>query len=108
MNLNANPTADELRQLLRQCNDKAGHHLLWVDRSGEVRISRIPLDRSPVPIEQDYPDMQMRCETFVAGNGYVGPSAADDEEWVAELLGLLMREWPKAKGKPGVTCTERF
>jgi hypothetical protein len=50
--------------------------------------------------------MQMRYETFLAGNEYVGPEAADDDEWVAELFDSLLREWPRAKGKPDVVCID--
>jgi hypothetical protein len=108
MNLNLNPTMDELRQLLRQGDDCAGHHILWVRRSGEVELSRVPKGPPPVGFDKDRPDMQMRCETFLAGNEYVGPEAADDEEWVHELFDSLLKEWAKAKGKPEVAYLEEF
>src|SRR5438034_1059892 len=32
MNLSANPTKEQLRKLLQSCDDRAGHHVLWVAR----------------------------------------------------------------------------
>jgi hypothetical protein len=102
MNLNINPTIEQLRALLRQADDSVGHHVLWVKRSGEVELSRIPGERTPLGFEKDHPEMQMRYETFMAGNEYVGPEAAEDGEWVSELFNSLLKEWPKARGKPEV------
>ena len=38
MNMNENSTVEELKGLLAAFVDKAGNHLLWVDREGEVHI----------------------------------------------------------------------
>src|SRR5262245_7917384 len=99
MNLNTNPTIEQLRELIRQGDDSAGHHVLWVKKTGEVELSRLPRDRTPSGLEQAHPEMQLRYEPFLAGNEYVGPEAADDQEWVAELFDRLRKEWPKAKGR---------
>jgi hypothetical protein len=108
MNLNNNPTIDQLRQLIRRCDDAAGHHVLWVKKGGEVELSRIPADQTPDGFDDAHPDMQMRVETFLAGNEYVGPEAADDPEWVAELFERLVREWPAAKGRREVAYIGEF
>ena len=48
MNLDNNPTMDELRDLLRPLDDRAAHHVLWVDRTGEVHIT--PMEKTwPAP-----------------------------------------------------------
>jgi len=100
MNMNANPSIAQLRELVRQCDDVAGHHVLWVKKSGEVEISRIPRDQAPAAFEGTHPDMQLRFVTFQAGNEYVGPDAASDDDWISELFENLANEWEKAKGKP--------
>ena len=102
MNLNTNPKIEELRELVKRCDDAAGHHLLWVSRDGDVEVSRIPKTAPPNGLINGHPNMQMCFETFQAGNEYVGPDAADDTEWIAELFDNLVNEWPKAKGKPNV------
>jgi hypothetical protein len=108
MNLDRNPTIEQLRELVRQCDDSAGHHVLWVKKTGDVEISRIPGDQTPVGFEKAHPEMQLRLETFQAGNEYVGPEAASDDDWISELFESLRKEWQKAKGKPGVAYIDKF
>jgi hypothetical protein len=67
-----------------------------------VEISRIPADQAPVGFEKAHPDMQLRFETYQAGNEYVGLEAASDDGWISELFENLRNEWQKAKGKPDV------
>jgi hypothetical protein len=108
MNLDHNPTKEELRELLRRCDDWAGNHILWVRKTGEVAIARLPANDPGVRFDQQHPEMQMRCETFEAGNEYVGSDAAQDEDWVAELYDSLLREWSRAKGKPGIGYIDQY
>jgi hypothetical protein len=108
MNLEKNPTVEGLRELIKSCNDRAGHHVLWVAKNGDVRISRVPKDKSPVGFEDAQPDMQLRYETFEAGNDYVGPEAAKDDAWIGQLYDALVNEWPKAKIKPMVEYIDQF
>jgi hypothetical protein len=108
MNLEADPKEDQLRDLLARYDDTAGHHLLWVKRTGEVEITLLPHGQ-PVPsFEKAHPEMQMRWEPFLAGNEYVGPEAAADAEWVTDLFDRLQQEWRQAKGKPGVLQARRL
>jgi hypothetical protein len=112
MNLDNHPTPEQLRQLLAGCDDHAGHHVLWVKRNGEVEISTIQhpyldvcsLQNEPavLRLEQEHPEMQMRCETFLKGNEYVGPEAAANDDWIADFFDILGREWQKRKGRPEV------
>jgi hypothetical protein len=108
MNLEKNPTVEELRDLLRKCDDQAGHHVLWVAKNGDVHVSRVPKDETPVGFQEAVPEMQLRYETFEAGNEYVGPDAAEDEGWVKQLFDALVREWPEARGKPIVDYVDQF
>ncbi|MEX0715155.1 MAG: hypothetical protein WD066_01140 [Planctomycetaceae bacterium] len=103
MNLECDPTVDQLRELIRRNDDDSGHHVLWVDRSGEVRISRLPAGKSSVPgdrppagFAESHPDMRLCYETFLAGNEYVGSAAAEDGEWISKLLASLNEEWHKS------------
>ncbi len=106
MNLNDNPTIEELREMIRPCNDWAGSHVLWVKKTGEVVLSRIRWDHPSAEFQRAQPDMQMRVETFGAGKEYVGPEAADNQEWMSELFGRLLSEWSNAKGKPNVAYVD--
>jgi len=102
MNLNDNPALQQLRELVRQCDDSSGHHVLWVRKNGDVEISRVPADRSPAEFEETHPDMQVRFEMFLAGNEYVGSDAADDDDWMSELFESLRNRWEQARGKATV------
>lgn len=104
MNLNKNPTIEQLRQLIKQGDDSTGHHVLWVKQTGDVELSSIPVNRSALAFERDHPDMKLRFEPFLAGNEYVGPEAAGDADWMAELFEALVREWQKARANGQVAC----
>lgn len=100
MNLDRNPTKQDLRALLARFDDTAGHHVLWVATNGEVAITPLPRTWPPVEIQPGTPaDMRLRYETFLAGNGYVGLEAAQDEEWVDKLFDRLLEEWGKVREK---------
>jgi hypothetical protein len=83
MNLAQNPSAEQLRSLLRGCDDQHSDHFLWVEHSGAVHITPDP------------PGVQSKFyfEGFLHGNGWTGPQAALDDVWVNKLLGGLMRSW---------------
>jgi hypothetical protein len=105
MNMEQNPNVEELRELIKSCNDRAGHHVVWVAKNGDVRILSVPKDKRTMAMP---PEMQLRSETFEAGNEYVGPDAANDDEWVKQLFGELKRKWPTAKGRPTVEYIDQF
>jgi hypothetical protein len=104
MNLNNNPTMDQLRDLLRPWDDIAAHHVLWVDRTGEVHVT--PLEKKWRPIPEPGPDVLnnavVRFQTFTAGTGYVGAEAAANDEWITDAFNWLVRDWAAAtaRGKP--------
>lgn len=107
MNLNQNPTIDQLRELMARCHDKRAHHVLWVAQNGDVRIDPLPGDRTPVGFEAGTPDMKMRFETFAQGNDYVGFQAAHSE-FAERLFKGLLKNWPDAIGKGGVHYVDRY
>lgn len=108
MNMETNPTVDELRALIRAEDDRAGHHIVWVATNGDVHVSIVPEDMSPVDLERIHPDMQLRLETFQIGNEYVGPTAAEDNDWMNQLFEALNREWPRARGTGRIECVDTF
>jgi hypothetical protein len=94
MNMNNNPTVDQLRALFALADDEAGHHCLWIDIAGGVHIDVIPEHLTPNGFEDSQPLMAVRFETFGHGNGYVGPDAAGDEKFISDTLNDLARVWP--------------
>ena len=105
MNLNDNPTKEQLRELLRPLDDRAAHHALWVDRSGEVHVTpmaRVKWGRPPEPPQELLDNAVVRFETFWAGNGYTGPEGVANDEWIDDAFDMLLRDWAaaNASGKP--------
>lgn len=100
MNLNNNPTTDELRALFAAADDKAGHHILWVDIAGQVHLTLLDDSVRLPDFSKTYPTVRIRFEAFCAGNGYVGPEAADDDDHVARYFGWLQFEWESANVAP--------
>jgi hypothetical protein len=94
MNLNSNPTKAKLRKLLKSCDDDAGVHILWVDRQGEVNITLLEEETTPAAWAESMGDrIRFRYETYGAGNGYIGPDAAQDDSYVSLLFQHLGKDW---------------
>jgi hypothetical protein len=103
MNLNHQPSIEQFRDLLRQHDDQAGHHVLWVRRDGEVMLTCLPNEKPYGVPTYEHPEMQLRDDTFPLGYEYVGPEAAADNWWTSELFRNVVEQWAKARGTPGVT-----
>jgi len=101
MNLNDNPTMDQLRDLFRPLDDMAGRHVAWVDRAGEVRIDPVPDGDVPAFI-RSHADLKMWLRVFEPGHDHVGPGAADDIGWVEDVFYALTHEWAKAQNQTAV------
>lgn len=94
MNLKNNPTTEELANLLKPLDDQNYAHMMWVDHNGEVNISVVPEHEEKILAKAKF-----RYETLNAGNGYVGPTAAADDDYIKQELEYLKRDWAKdAKG----------
>jgi predicted enzyme related to lactoylglutathione lyase len=89
MNLKGRLTIDELRELIKQADDHAGHHILWVKRNRDVELTRIPRDKTAKWFQHTHPDLLLRYEMFEIGHGYVGPEAVVDEEYLFKLYDSL-------------------
>lgn len=95
MNLNQNPTKEQLKSLFSSCDDTIGHHVLWVARNGDVALNPHPSDLISVgTFDHANPDILLRYETFRQGTGYVGQQAAENEKFIERMFKSLQREWP--------------
>lgn len=94
MNLSENATLDQLRDLVSHCDADHENHSLWVDQQGEVHITAIPQDLTPALWATQHKDLiRFRFETFQAGEGYLGPEAASNDNWMNRLFNSLIRLW---------------
>lgn len=89
MNMNDNPTANQLAELLGAQDDGAGEHVLWIDDAGHVHMSL-----------HAGPNVRIEYAPFEAGVGFVGPDAALDPEIVGDLLASVVEQWAAAAAAP--------
>src|SRR4051812_45743813 len=96
MNLNDNPTLEQFNALLLKHNDRAGHHVLWVRKDGEVVLTCLPKSDPRNPPTCEHREMLLRYETFPVGYGYVGPRAPDNDGWfMGELFKHMLEQWTR-------------
>ncbi|WP_460952879.1 hypothetical protein [Spirosoma litoris] len=94
MNLNQNPTRDQLKLLLAECDNTRRSHLLYVKSDGDVRIKSFLNYRSYAEWVDDNPDdILLRFEHYDKGQNYVGPVAAQNEPWIERLYNALLDNW---------------
>ena len=87
---------EDLRRLLASADDRAGHHILWMDRT------RPPLlhGKGGTPAhweEQMQHRIRYRFESFQAGNGYVGRAASQEAKYVKGLYEQIKRPAARAE-----------
>lgn len=56
-----------------------------------MHLDLVPYHLSPIGFEESVPSMRVRFSTFCQGNGYVGPAAAADTEWMERLFRKLAK-----------------
>jgi len=86
IDLNKPFTTQDVAQLLASKEDSA-HRQLRVTMQGIAFLSdEVGLD--------NIDGLAFRLETWVAGNGYVGPEAASDGQFVGRIEKALRDNWP--------------
>ena len=86
MNLKNNLTIIDLAELLMPLNDNSSDHITWVNFEGDVQVTKTSVIRE---------NAKFWYETLELGNGYVGPQAAKDHEYLEKELDRLKRDWSK-------------
>lgn len=79
-------TIENVRCLIASGSDKS-HMQLRVSADGIAYLSNIVGNN-------DTASLRFRLETWCAGNDYVGPKAALDDEWVGRIYRCLKDNWP--------------
>lgn len=106
MNLNDQPTIDQLAELFAARKDSLDDHLLWVNQTGEVRLDRLPPNVIESEFEAHMPSMRARFKVYRRGQGFVGKKAAADTEFVGRVLQTLQQQWPTAREQQAVTVID--
>ena len=79
-----------LRICLNFFGDDSKNSQLRVSKDGRAYVSY-------VVGAEDISNLCFRLETSIAGNGYVGPDAANDDEWIDRVYDVLQENWPNPK-----------
>ncbi|MDE1169161.1 MAG: hypothetical protein PW845_28195 [Pseudomonas sp.] len=108
MNLNNQPTTEQLAQLFAARKDTLDSHILWVCESGEVHIDCLECVTQESEFEQQQPSMRARFKMYRRGQGYVGKKAAADKDYVGRVLQTLKHEWSEAQGSSRVHVIDRL
>lgn len=108
MNLNNQPTVDQLAQLLAARKDRNDSHILWVCKAGNVHVEALGPAGEEAQFEQQRPAMCARLRTYRRGLGYVGKKAAADLQFVSQVLQTLNQAWQTRAMAPGVHMIDRY
>src|SRR5471032_849421 len=108
MNLNNQPTIDELTQLFKSRKDTLDDHVLWVCKSGEVHIDCLANQSEESEFERNHPEMRVRLKMYRRGQGYVGKKAAADKDYIGRVLQTLEHEWPVVKNQSSVHVVDKY
>ena len=108
MNLNNQPTIEELAQLFASHKDTLDNHILWVSESGDVHLDGLARHAGEVEFEQSNPTMRARLRTYRRGQGYIGRKAAADHEFLGRVLHTLEDEWPTARQAEHVKVIDQY
>jgi len=103
MNLDKKPTLAGLKQIFAARDDASGHHILWINKDGDVRLDKLPEGTEPIHFQRIRTDMLCRFETYSRGCGYVGAESAADHKFMTSVLSDLRHLWSQVKGADVVT-----
>jgi hypothetical protein len=92
MNLNNNPTSEELRTLLDACEEGDGMQVLWVERLGEVQVALMLAETQVEWLKGMNNQVLFQYDSKTKSDREGGGNAVD-ELYIATLFERLMRDW---------------
>ena len=108
MNLNNQPTIDQLARIIAAQKDTHDSHILWVAESGQVHIDCLSPHAHEDDFEKNTRELRARMKMFRRGQGYIGKKAAADKDFVGRVLATLTQEWQNLQAKPEVRVIDRY
>ena len=108
MNLNNQPTVNELARLFAAQKDTLNDHILWINDAGDVRIDAVTSCKEETRFEEDRPQMRAHLKMYRRGQGYVGKKAAADNDYMARVLQTLTLTWEKAQTEPALVKVNSY
>jgi len=108
MNLNNQPTIDELAHLFAAQKDSHDSHILWISKSGQVHIDRLSPHAHEAEFDQNNQNLLARLKMYRRGQGYVGKKAAADKDFIGNVLQTLKQTWASLQNQNEVRVIDRF
>jgi len=108
MNLNNQPTIDELARMFAAQKDKHDSHILWIAKSGQVHIDCLSPHAHEEEFDKNNRDLLARLKMYRRGQGYVGKKAAADRDFIGRVLDTLKNEWQSLQNRSEVRVIDRF
>ncbi len=108
MNLNNQPTIDQLARLFAAQKDSLDSHILWVGEEGEVHMDSLGTCTQEREFDEQHPHMRARLKMYRKGQGYVGKKAAADKQFLGQVLDTLSSEWGNAQKESGVRVIDKL
>ncbi|MCF5233247.1 MULTISPECIES: hypothetical protein [unclassified Pseudomonas] len=108
MNLNNQPTIDELAEMFLAQKDTLDDHILWVGKSGEVNIDCLAPHTEEAEFDRTHPELAARLKMYRRGQGYVGKKAAADRNFIEQVFDTLNNAWASFKDNSQVKVIDRY
>jgi hypothetical protein len=108
MNLNNQPTIDQLARLFAAQKDSLDSHILWVCEKGDVHMDSLGACTEEQQFDEQHPHMRARLKMYRKGQGYVGKKAAADKHFLGHVLDTLSSEWGSAQKEPGLRVIDKL
>ncbi|CRM10280.1 MULTISPECIES: hypothetical protein [Pseudomonas] len=108
MNLNNQPTIDELAEMFAAQKDKLDDHILWVGKSGEVKIDCLAPHTEEAEFDRNHRELAARLKMYRRGQGYVGKKAAADRNFIEQVFDTLNSAWASFKDNSQVKVIDRY
>ena len=108
MNLNNQPTIDELAHLFTAQKDSHDSHILWISKSGQVHIDCLATHADESEFDKNNQNLLARLKMYRRGQGYVGKKAAADKDFIGNVLQTLKQAWASMQNQNEVRVIDRF
>ncbi|AZF63107.1 MULTISPECIES: hypothetical protein [Pseudomonas] len=108
MNLNNQPTIDELAEMFAAQKDTLDDHILWVEKSGQVHIDCVAPHTLEEEFDKNNRNLAARLKMYRRGQGYVGKKAAADQNFIEQVFDTLNNAWASFKDSSNVKVIDRY
>jgi len=108
MNLNNQPTIDELAEMFAAQKDTLDDHILWIGKSGQVHIDCLAPNTQEAEFDRNNRELAARLKVYRRGQGYVGKKAAADRNFIEQVFDTLNNAWAAVKDSSQVKVIDRY